>query len=155
MQQRLPVVGGTVTRQVGTIMDIYPTLAHLTGIQVPEDHPVDGQDLSRLLSGRGDPQREDVFLCHFPHQHRGSYYTTWRNGAWKLIYYYNPAHPENPQCLLFNLDKDPYETTDVLEQYPDTARRLLREMTERLAREGAAYPVDFEGNPILPNPDLL
>ena len=155
LQRQFPVARGAVCQNVGTIMDIYPTLARLTGAQVPESHPVDGQDLSRLLSGAGDPGREEVFLCHFPHQHRGSYYTTWRNGAWKLIYYYNPAHPEKPQCVLYNLEKDPYETTDVLQDNLDTARRLLREMTSRLARENAAYPVDFEGNSILPDPDLL
>lgn len=105
--------------------------------------------------GADDPAREEVFLCHFPHQHRGSYYTTWRNGPWRLIYYYNPEHPESPWCVLYNLEKDPFETTDVLEGNLDTARRLLREMTERLARENAAYPVDFEGRTILPDPDLI
>ena len=155
MQRRLPVARGGVSRNVGTIMDVYPTLARLTGTTVPDNHPVDGQDLTRLLSGADDPAREEVFLCHFPHQHRGSYYTTWRNGPWKLIYYYNPEHPESPRCVLYNLEKDPFETTDVLEGNLDTARRLLREMTERLARENAAYPVDFEGRTILPDPNLL
>lgn len=154
IQRRLPIAPGAVSTQVGTIMDIYPTLAALTGMDVPEEHPVDGQDLSRLLSGRMDPQREEVFLCHFPHQHRGSYYTTYRNGPWKLIYYYNPDHPETPQCVLYNLQDDPCEEQDVLQTYPATARRLLGEMTGRLFREGAAWPVDFEGRPVLPNPEM-
>ena len=136
-------------------MDIYPTLAALTGVCVPAEHPVDGQDLARLLAGAADPSREDVFLCHFPHQHRGSYFTVYRNGDWKLIYYYNPAHPETPQCVLYQLDDDPYETRDVLRAHPDTARRLLREMMDRLTRENAAWPVDFEGRPVLPDPELV
>lgn len=155
VQRQLPVARGAVSKSVGTIMDVYPTLARMTGVAVPEDHPVDGQDLTRLISGADDPSREEIFLCHFPHQHRGSYYTTWRNGPWKLIYYYNPDHPENPQCVLYNLEKDPFETTDVLEDNRETARRLLREMIDRLSRENAAYPVDFEGRTILPKPDLL
>ena len=155
LQKKFPVARGAVSPQVGTIMDIYPTLAHFTGMQVPGNHPVDGQDLSRLLAGKPDPEREEVFLCHFPHEHRGSYYTTWRNGPWKLIYYYHPDQPENPQCVLYNLEKDPFETTDVLEENKETARRLLREMIARLASENAAYPVDAQGRALLPKVDLF
>ena len=155
LQKKFPVARGAVSPQVGTIMDIYPTLAHFTGTQVPGNHPVDGQDLSRMLTGKPDPEREEVFLCHFPHEHRGSYYTTWRNGPWKLIYYYHPENPENPECVLYNLEKDPFETTDVLEENKETARRLLREMIARLASENAAYPVDAQGRALLPKVDLF
>ncbi|MBR1698293.1 MAG: sulfatase [Bacteroidales bacterium] len=150
--QLLPVARGTLQTQVACIMDIYPTLMRLVGVSVPEDHPVDGQDLGVLLTGKKDPAREEVFMCHFPHRHRGSYYTTYRNGPWKLIYYYNPAHPELPQSVLFNLEEDPYETTDVSGLHPGIKARLLKEMTARLERERAAYPVDFEGRPIPPRP---
>ena len=150
--QLLPVARGTLQTQVACIMDIYPTLMRLVGVSVPEDHPVDGQDLGVLLTGKKDPAREEVFMCHFPHRHRGSYYTTYRNGPWKLIYYYNPAHPERPQSVLFNLEEDPYETTDVSGLHPGITARLLKEMTARLERERAAYPVDFEGRPIPPRP---
>ena len=150
--QLLPVARGTLQTQVACIMDIYPTLMRLVGVSVPEDHPVDGQDLGVLLTGKKDPAREEVFMCHFPHRHRGSYYTTYRNGPWKLIYYYNPAHPELPQSVLFNLEEDPYETTDVSGLHPGITARLLKEMTARLERERAAYPVDFEGRPIPPRP---
>ena len=155
VQKETPVKRGAVTGQVCSILDIYPTLSALTGVPVPEDHPVDGQDLRRLLSGKADPARDEIFMCHFPHQHRGSYYTTYRNGRWKLIYYYNPAHPETPQCVLYDLVEDPFEMEDVLDRNRGTADRLLREMTERLHREGATFPVDFEGRPVLPDPDLL
>ena len=149
-QKALPVRANAISRQVCTIMDIYPTLAALTGASIPENHPVDGQDLSAILSGKVDTAREEVFLCHFPHQHRGSYFTTYRNGPWKLIYYYNPEHPETPDMLLYNLDEDPYERNNVAECHPETLRRLLREMTARLEAEGTRYPVDFDGSTILP-----
>ena len=149
-QKRLPVKGGAVSSDVCTIMDVYPTLASMTETPVPEDHPVDGQDLSVLLSGRSDPSRSGIFMCHFPHQHRGSYYTTYRDGDWKLIYHYNPEHPETPGHLLYNLKDDPYERTDLSGEYPDVARRLLGDMIGLLKSQNAAYPVDFEGKTILP-----
>lgn len=146
----LPIARGAVQTQVASIMDIYPTLSRLVDLPVPENHPVDGQDLTGLLGGKADPSRREVFMCHFPHRHRGSYYTTYRNGPWKLVYYYNPDHPETPQSVLYNLEKDPYEHSDVSSRHPAVARRLLEEMTALLREQNAAYPVDFEGRSILP-----
>ena len=87
---------------------------------------------------------------HFPHEHRGSYFTVWRSGKWKLIYYYNPTHPEKPQCSLFNLKKDPFEKKDLASRRPRLVRKLVKEMTAKLDETGAQYPVDFTGKPILP-----
>lgn len=156
-QKRFPIRRGVVSNRVGTIMDIYPTLVAVGGSDaVPPDYPCDGWSLQTLLAGREDPQRpDDQFLCHFPHRHRGSYFTTWRHGDWKLIYYYNPEHPDYPQCSLFNLKKDPSERHDVLRRHRRIARRLLQEMIGRLDSENACYPVDFEGRTVRPRPELF
>ena len=144
LQKHLPVRSGILSSRVGTIMDLYPTIAGAAGASLPETHPLDGRDLSPLLTGTADEGRNlppdlkgttdegrdglpdygpgsgsgDTFLCHFPHRHRGSYFTTWRHGPWKLIYYYNPEHPDYPQCLLFNLDDDPSESRNLLSPGP-------------------------------------
>ena len=156
-QRRYPVRPGGISQEVATIMDIYPTLTLLADAKVPlpPAHTQDGSLLWALLNGDDDPWHEDIFLNHFPHQHRGSYFTTWRHGDWKLIYYYNPDHPDFPQCTLYNLKKDPSESRDVLRKHPRTARRLLREMIARLRRDNATYPVDFEGKPVPPREDAL
>jgi len=155
VQSQFPVRENVLTREVGTIMDIYPTLTRLAGVSVPSSHEEDGWNLWPRLGGYDDPEHEDTFLNHFPHRHRGSYFTTWRNGPWKLIYYYNPEHPDSPQCRLYNLDKDPSESRDVLRRHPRIARRLLREMIARLKRDNATYPVDFEGKPVLPREEAV
>lgn len=38
---------------------------------------------------------------HFIHSHQRSYFTVYREGEWKLIYYYNSEHPERPDCVLY------------------------------------------------------
>ena len=156
-QRKYPVLQGAISREIGTIMDIFPTLTLLSGAQVPlpPAYIEDGYLLWGILGGGEDPWHEDTFLDHFPHQHRGSYFTTWRHGPWKLIYYYNPDHPDYPQCTLFNLEEDPSESQDVLRKHPRIARRLLREMIGRLQRDNATYPVDFEGKPVLPREDAI
>ena len=155
-QKRFPVRRGVITRRIGTIMDLYPTVCGAVGgAPVPPGYPCDGYSLQSVLGGWEDPGREDTFLCHFPHEHRGSYFTTWRHGPWKLIYYYHPECPDKPECILFNLDEDPSESHDVLQEHTDVARRLLQEMIDRLERDDAAYPVDAEGRTIRPRPDAI
>ena len=68
----------------------------------------------KQLSGKVDKKRPESFLMHFPHAHRGSYFTTYRMGDWKLIYYYLPETPKQPKALLYNLKDDPEERNELL-----------------------------------------
>ena len=88
---------------------------------------------------------------HFPHNHRGSYFTTYREDDWKLIYYYNPEHSERPDCILYNLAKDPEERQDISDLYPQQTLKMLHGMIDRLELENALYPVNFEGKEIKPD----
>lgn len=150
-QRALPVAQGAMQTQMGTIMDIYPTLAHLTGATEKPGHVVDGQDLAVLLTGAKDKSRANRLLIHFPHCHHGSYFTTYREDDWKLIYYYNPEHPERPDCILYNLKTDPYEKQEVSKQYPEKTMYMLRRMVTQLEAEGAQYPIGFEKQTVKPN----
>lgn len=147
-QQALPIRSGAVQTQLGTIMDIYPTLADVADAKVPASHVLDGRNLKKLLSGRHDGALEESFLMHFPHNHRGSYFTVYREGDWKLVYYYNPEHSERPDCVLFNLKNDPYEHQEVSAQNPSTTLFMLNRMKARMEKEGARYPENFEGETI-------
>jgi len=82
-QQRLPIAQGIIQTQLGTIMDLYPTILKVAGATNPDGHIYDGYGLAKLLSGQRDEAHPEVFLMHFPHQHRSRYFTSYRNGDWK------------------------------------------------------------------------
>lgn len=147
-QRLLPIPQGEIRTQMGTIMDIYPTIAALVGARVPETHPVDGYDLSRIIARGEDSRHPDTFLMHFPHDHRGKYFTAYREDDWKLIYYWSPEDPSAAHCVLYDLASDPCETEDVSARYPDVTASLLEHMAAQLEREGARYPVDSAGRPL-------
>lgn len=88
---------------------------------------------------------------HFPHEHRGSYFTVYRKGDWKLIYYYNPSRDGQPYVKLFRLDEDPFERDDLSDRCPDKVRVLFHEMKKRLEVEGACYPVNQQRQPVFPD----
>lgn len=149
-QKRYPIAQNAVQLQMGTVMDIYPTVLSAAGVAIPEGHILDGSDLKTLFSGAKDTSHRDDFLMHFPHEHRGSYFTMYRKGDWKLIYYYNPETPDQPDYKLYNLAVDEFETTDLAAQEQAKAKELFDLMVERLELEGALYPEDAQGKVLRP-----
>ena len=149
-QLAFPIKINSIQQQMGTVMDIYPTVLALTGLENPENHVVDGFDLKMQISGKTNNERSEKFLMHFPHAHRGNYFTTYRHGDWKLIYWYQPETPTQPTWELYNLDLDPFERVDLSFSHKDKLQVMIREMAEQLEREGALYPEDKEGRGLKP-----
>ena len=153
-QQRLPIAQGTIQTQLGTIMDLYPTILEVAGATNPTGHVYDGYGLDKLLSGQNDEAHPDVFLMHFPHDHRSKYFTSYRNGDWKLVYHYYPKmNKQSSHYELFNLKDDFAESQNIAQQNPEKLYAMVQAMVAQLEAEEALYPVDADGNelrPILP-----
>lgn len=145
-QKRLPISAGAIQSQQAAVYDMFPTLLALTGKSAPASHAVDGSRLDTLLTGKRDARREETFLMHYPHSpHRTDYFTTYRNGDWKVIYHYFPSEvSENSHYQLFNLIKDPFEQTNLAASEPKELRRLMQGLIAGLEKQGAVYPVDKE-----------
>ena len=150
-QQQLPIAAGAIQRQLGTVMDIYPTVLALAGAKPPADHPLDGFDLAAQLTGTENPERPERFLMHFPHSHRSSYFTAFRNGDWKLLYHYLPdQNPAKVRYELFHLRNDPYEKQNLAATEPAMLRRMTEAMIAALDAEQALYPVAKDGSELWP-----
>lgn len=144
-QKALPIPANVINPQLATVMDIFPTVINVAGIAPPEGHIHDGFDLKKMLSGEPDPKHPDTFLMHFPHSHRSSYFTSYRNGDWKIIYHYlKKNHYE-----LYNLKSDPYEEKDLAKSNPKQVQTLMTAMKKQLTAEDAQYPEE-KGTPLLP-----
>ena len=142
-QKKYPIAYNAVQLQQGTVMDLYPTILSVAGVKAKKNYPLDGSDLKKLLQGKQDKTHRDDFLMHFPHgEHRANYFTTYRKGDWKLIYYYNPDTTGEPSWKLYNLKDDPYETTDLAENQPEKVASMIELMKERLTEEKALYPIN-------------
>ena len=150
-QELLPIAQGIIQTQLGTIMDMYPTILKVAGAANPDDHIYDGYSLEKLLSGQGDEAHPDVFLMHFPHNHRSKYFTSYRNGDWKLVYHYYPKmNNQASHYELFNLKDDFAESQNLAHSNPEKLNAMMRAMVAQLEVEEALYPVDAKGNELLP-----
>lgn len=150
LQSRFPISQNTFQEQIGTCYDLMPTLLKVSATPLPKEHPTDGRDLWTLFSGKEDPAVKPVFLNHYPHQHRSSYFTSYRSGDWQLIYHY-PLGQKNAdsQYELFNLKEDPSESQNLATSHPDKLRELMTEMISELEEMNALYP-EKGGVPIKP-----
>lgn len=117
--------------------DLFATACDAAGVPVGADVKEDSRSLTPLLSGRAiTPGREAIFW-HFPHNEtdmvgpRGAV----RRGQWKLIEEY-----ESGELLLFDLDADPAESTNVAARFPETASQLVQLLHAWRDRVGAKMP---------------
>jgi arylsulfatase A-like enzyme len=96
------------------MVDIMPTLLVLAGGKGSPDHPMDGKDIWPVLADGKPTPNEDILIN--VEAFRGAV----RKGDWKLVKVaLLPGKTE-----LFDLSKDPGETTNVADQHPDIVRDL-------------------------------
>ncbi len=127
---------GTVSsRTLGTV-DLLPTLCHLANIPLPEN-VIDGENVWDLITGvdgadnphdyyafsngnnfEGVMSGDGRWKLHLPHAYR----TLEKAGMDGLAGKYGQAQIDT---ALFDMENDPYETTNVLQEYPDIATGLI------------------------------
>jgi len=118
-----------VVREMGSLLDVLPTLAALAGAPRPEGRVLDGYDLTPVLFGRGPSPRKSYFY------YRGATLQAVRSGPFKLHLFTRPdGNDERPRRVdppwLFDLDRDPSEQYDIAAERPDVVAELRRRADE-------------------------
>jgi len=122
-----------VVSQLGSTLNLLPTLSQWAGATLPTDRVYDGFDLTPVLYGKGESPRKEMFFYH------GTRLFAARKGPFKLYYYKNnPAgYPEKMEKLetltLFNLQHDPSERFDLAAIHPE----VIKEIEALVARHKA------------------
>ena len=106
------------------IVDIYPTFAALAGAALGKNKPLDGVDVWGTMSA-GKPSARDEIVYNIE-PYRGGV----RKGDLKLVW----LSLLPPSIELFDLSKDPGETTNIADQNPDAVKQLQARIVE-LAKE--------------------
>ena len=119
------IPGGKSTKAFTYLLDIFPTICDAIGIKTSDD--LEGESLLPLWEGRKSRIRDSVFLPFIQIQR------AIRDERWKLIVY-----PKISHIQLFDLQKDPQETTNLIDrrEYSAHVRRLLRLMKQWQAKVG-------------------
>ncbi len=139
------VSGVTVTEPI-SMLDLLPTIAALSGAAVPDDRPIDGRDVSGVFTGDGG----GAPIPYFYYEAFNSQIDAVRLGKWKLKREKSFWIPDliistilrwgefNHGEFLFNLESDPGEANNLIDENPQVAERLHALMVEADAI-GAEY----------------
>lgn len=126
----------STTTAVGT--DLFPTLLDLAGLPLLEKDHADGISLAASLKG-GDSERVRPLIFHSPlprpDQTGDAAASAIRVKNLKLVKKYFPLSLE-----LYDLDKDPFEQTNLAEKRADEAAKLKERLEKNLLRWGSMEP---------------
>jgi len=135
-------------------VDLLPTLLSLAGATPQRKAPLDGVDLSALLTTGAAPPARPLFW-HFPCYLQGKsdrfqhFRTTpggvLRAGRWKLVEFFHPGSSASPRLELYDLESDPLERTDLSSADPERAAAMYADLVRW--RRDVAAPVPTEPEP--------
>ena len=132
------IASNIVSTDVVSTMDLLPTLAAITGAALP-GWTIDGRNILPILEGSPGPASPSDALYYYA----GVELQAVRMGRWKLHLPHSyvtvvvpgvdgSAGQEETRDLplsLFDLDVDPGETTNLVEQYPEVVSQLMSAAT--------------------------
>ena len=123
---------GTTSSEILTALDLLPTLAPLSGKNLPDGHKIDGLNLTDALLNNGQSTRKEFI-----------YYPAWKdgpaairivqeNGDWKYFPPGKVTRKKKPQpAQLFNLALDIGEKNNLADKHPDKAKALQALLEKR------------------------
>ena len=139
------IKAGATSDKAWCSIDLLPTLCGLAGASLPSN-PIDGKDVFDLIAGTpGDENPHEYYpfstISKFEAIITG-------DGRWKLQLPHtyktlvDPGEDGTPgtdgkahiEMALFDMVNDPYETTNVMDRYPERAEKLKRLAEQHKAR---------------------
>ena len=136
------IPSGIVTSAIASIMDIFPTLASLSGGEPPRDRIIDGRDLQPLWTAPAKASgHAALYFFEGGLRYRAEdgppenkpLLRAVRAGPWKLHLSTEESDGrQDPRIVpgeLYQLHWDPSESRDVAAQHPDVVERLTKQAT--------------------------
>jgi len=128
--------GRVSARTFGTV-DLLPTLCHLADIPLPANE-IDGKNVWDLVTGTEGAENPHAYYAFSNNSNFEGIISG--DGKWKLHLPHNYRSLESAgmdgqagkyaqlhiDTALFHMETDPYETTNVIDDYPDVAAELIR-----------------------------
>ena len=129
---------GLRIRDVVSLVDVFPTIAELLGLEAPS--PASGVSLVSLL--RGQPMAPRAVLAA---TYRPEAFTDKQSIISDGFKYIHSWSPEREWEELYDLEGDPAELEDLIATRPEVAARLRAALADRLAAspQGSAVPVEL------------
>ena len=137
------IPAGIATDHVSAFQDILPTMAEVTGQSAPDG--IDGISFLPTLLQESTQRQHDYLYWEF-HEKKGR--VAIRKGNWKGVRYDVSVDPDSP-LELYDLSKDPAETTNIAAANPEIVSdldQLLKGARTVSPVDKFNFPADYPGN---------
>lgn len=129
---RIPA--GTTTDEMASTLDLFPTLAHLAGVEPVTRGPIDGLDISAFILGEETSPRSELLY------YSGQKLVGMRKGDWKIL-----GRNLNKNPALYHLAEDLGERTNRAKELPQKVAELkarAEALDARISAEKRTLGVD-------------
>ena len=147
---RWPAVldAGTVSEQVITSLDLFPTLASAAGVDVLAERELDGEDLWAALESGRVVDHGDIFYAAENFLGREFSFSVLR-GSMKLVQHVKQTFEDvDVVNELYDVREDPNESRDLADQRPE----LVSELAAALADWRRQHPYAGSHTQLVPHP---
>ncbi len=132
------VPAGTTCSEIASTLDILPTIAKLTGADLPE-RKIDGKNISPLLHGETKTVHEQLVWLHGGGAVRSGKWKfyPWPEGRGRRGKNQQQAPVKGPKIQLYDLSTDLGEKTNVAEDNPEVVAKLMaayKELSEDIKK---------------------
>lgn len=111
------VPANSVNNEIVHLVDVFPTLARLTGAEVPADRPIDGVDMSAFFTGKTAKSGREGFPIYVADDLRAVKWREWKaHFAWAETKY-SPVERYSTVPKIVDLSRDPREQRQAVEPY--------------------------------------
>lgn len=118
---------GKVSNELSSVMDIFPTIAFVAGIELPQDRIIDGKNIYSLFTNPENAESPHAYFAYYLMDQMKAI----RVGDWKLhlpldAYIDMWGKDLGPrEARLYNLKDDVGESVNLADQYPDKLEEML------------------------------
>ena len=119
-----------VVMEMGSTLDLLPTIAAISQATAPTDRTLDGHDLSPVLFNGGQSPRDNMFYYH------GEECFAVRSGMFKAHFKTKTSYTGQKAAvvhdppLLYHLGHDPSEQYDIVKDHPEVVEQLRKLKSE-------------------------
>ena len=133
-------------------VDLYPTILALTNTKQAKDYPLDGEDISPILFNKKEETKERELVWQYTNYSgynlkRKDWRSSWVNVI-QADGYKMTEDVETGTYFLYDLNNDPYETTEIAEKMLEKVKELRVKLENWKVKTGSETPrlnPDFSG----------